>query len=151
MANKEETKARLESLKKDQESLRSELAALNTFMEKKARRGSEPAPPDEMTSARGQRPGDEPMPAEEEYRRPTYRERPRYQQPAPPRYEPSQRDDEIYDLLKRNLDESRKMMDKFDYLLDTLISSMEEVEGENADELVKALAQSQMHVMEVLS
>ncbi len=131
MATKEETRARLESLKKDQETLKRELAELDTFMEKKAR----------ASKAHYERPQQPPY-----HERPGYSEPPRY-----PYHGPSYSNDEMYELMRRNLSESKKMMDKFDYLLDTLISSTEEVEGDNTDDLIKALAQSQMHVMDVLA
>ncbi|MCK4327441.1 MAG: hypothetical protein KAW41_03090 [Candidatus Diapherotrites archaeon] len=144
----EKARARIEALKRDQDTLRTQLAELDTFMEKKARRRPRP---------KGQR---EYVRRGDEYERPA---RPREYDRREPRYDRreerderreervSARDDEIYEMLDRNLQETRRMMDKFDYLLDTLVSSMEEVEGENVDDLVKSLAQSQMHVMDVLT
>ncbi len=150
MTNKEETRARLEALKGDQETLRKELASLNTFMEKKARGGkshrheSTHREPPRRDSDR-----DYDRRNSKDYDRRDDRDRrDRYEEPAP-RYQ--SHDAELYDMVQQNLDETKKMMDKFDYLLDTLIQSMEEVEGENVDDLIKVLAESQMHVMDVLA
>lgn len=117
---KNEIKSRLAMLKSDQEELRRQLNELDTYLMKK------------MSKA--------PRYIEQRRYEPRYREPYRY-----PRYE-----GETEELLRQNIEQSRKLMDKFDYLLDTLISSMEEVESENIDELIKTLAKTQVHMIDVL-
>ncbi|MCD6522253.1 MAG: hypothetical protein J7K68_00750 [Candidatus Diapherotrites archaeon] len=120
--DKKEIRSKLEMLKSDQEELRRQLNELDTYLTKKRAR---------LPPRREERP----------------RYEPRYREPYPyTRYEERETDE----LLRQNIEQSRKLMDKFDYLLDTLISSMEEVESENIDELIRTLAKTQVHMIDVL-
>jgi DNA repair exonuclease SbcCD ATPase subunit len=146
MPDPEETKKRLEQLKADQEKLKAELAELDTFMEKRVRQRTKI---DELAARR-------PPPAPPSYPQP-YAPPPQPYPPAPPRgyypeYYPERRpgEDETTELLRMNIAESKKLMEKFDYLLDTLITSMEEVQTENVEGLVKHLAETQMHLIETV-
>ncbi|MBN3037150.1 MAG: hypothetical protein JW834_01760 [Candidatus Diapherotrites archaeon] len=131
MAGREETRAKIEALKRDQESLKSQLAELDTFMEKKAVKRTPPTQP-------------LPQPRREYGRSPSPPQYEAAQRYAPPQY------DETRDLLRQNVENSKELMSKFDYLLDTLIATMEETEGENIEDVIKTLASTQLHIIDIL-
>ncbi len=141
MADKSEMRSKIVSLKKDQEALKRELAELDTFMERKRStrtierpRREEPRRTRRVEDVRKRR-----APRRRDYED-DYEE---------PRRRPSG-GGEIEDLLRTNVKETEEMIDKFDYLLDVLLDSMEEVETANTDEIIKTLAETQSHTIDLL-
>lgn len=54
-------------------------------------------------------------------------------------------------LLKQYLEESKKVMEKFDYLIDVLLSTTEESDEEEIEKVILTIAESQAHELEVLT
>jgi chromosome segregation ATPase len=118
-------KAKLQDLKKDQEALKKQLAELDTYLAKSTprKKGKRRKPPKRRTEY------------EEDYEEGSsfYRRR-----------------GDVEDLLRRTLDQSRELTEKFDYLLDLLLESTESMEEENTEEIMKTIARSQINVLENL-
>ena len=111
-------KKKLEELKSDQETLKKELAELETYLQRKGIKHERVEAGREVT--------------------PRGRVRPRPYRPSVAETRTlSEISEETNELLRVNLDESKKLMEKFDYLLDTLITSTEEAEAENVEEIVE--------------
>lgn len=55
------------------------------------------------------------------------------------------------ELLKQHIEANKKMLEKFDYLIDILLSSTEETKEEDLERMVYTLAQTQANALHVLS
>jgi hypothetical protein len=55
------------------------------------------------------------------------------------------------ELLKQHLEENKKIMEKFNYLMEVLMSTSEEEKNSDVDEVVVTLAKTQSHALEVLA
>ncbi|GEM_PF-4550995 len=138
MADPEETKKKLEKLRQDQDALKAQLTELEEYMHRKYRKPKPRTYPAYPTPTYA-----EPQPTPP----PTYRKRYAY---APPAVSTTTDIDELKDLLLRNLDEMKKLMAKYDYLLDALLSSLEEASSEDIDKTIMLIAQTQAHMADAI-
>ncbi len=133
MTASEDARKKLEQLKKDQETLKAQLAELDTYLMKKYGAGTSRYPT--------YRPTQKPV---------SYfpRQKPHYTQP--PQYQ-SEEINELRSLLSESIQNSKRLMEKFDYLLDALISSLDDMNSEDIDKTIRIIAESQAHILDNLT
>ncbi len=127
MANSADTRNKLEQLKKDQEALKAQLAELDTYLTKKY--GT--------------------LKAEKHVSRsytPTIAK-----SMSPPQYDSNNELVGMRALLQESINNSKKLMEKFDYLLDALISSLDDMDSEDIDKTIRLIAESQSHLLDNLA